>query len=79
MIGRRSAASVDRGEGWQGLVGFAAGSVRTQTGDRLEQALAVPESDAELLEVGVGQLRQHVRVDLVVAEMRLVLAESEAS
>ena len=30
-------------------------------------------------EVGVGQPRQHVRVDLVVPEIRLVLAEAETA
>ena len=56
-----------------------AGSAGTQTGDRLEQALAVPEEYAELFEVAVGQVRQDFRVDRVVAKCGLVLAESEAS
>jgi len=35
--------------------------------------------DPDVLEVVRRQLRQHVRIDLVVPEIRLVLAETEAS
>ena len=76
-MGRRSAPSVDEDKGG-GLVGFAAGSVATQTGDRLEQALAIPQIDAQLSEVAIGQIRQDVGVDRVIAKRGLVLAESEA-
>jgi hypothetical protein len=37
----------------------------------------VPERNAELLEIGFGQLRQDFRVDLVLAESRFVLAEAD--
>ena len=58
---------------------MAAGCVAAQTSDRLEQALAIAQIDAELLEVAIGQIRQDVGVDRVVAKRGLVLAESEAS
>ncbi len=72
-----------------GGVGRRAGSRRrgdirisregAETGDRPEQAFAMAEDDAELFEVGVGQVGQDFGVDAVVAERRFVLAEPEAS
>jgi hypothetical protein len=38
----------------------------------------VPERNAELLEIGFGQLRQDFRVDLVLAEKGEVLAKPQA-
>jgi hypothetical protein len=49
----------------------------TQLRDRLDEAFAVPERNAELLEIGFDQLRQDFRVDLVLAEDRFVLAEAD--
>ena len=82
VIGRRSATIRGRlsaaGFGGKQLRWQAA--LRIQRGDRLEQPLPIAESgDADVLEVGVRQPRQYVRVDLVVAKCGLVLAESEAS
>jgi hypothetical protein len=57
------------GPGWSG---------RAQTRDRLQEALAVPEIDAQLRQVAIGQIRQNVGVDRVVAEGGLVPAETEA-
>jgi hypothetical protein len=44
---------------------------RFQRGDRLEQLLAVAEHDAEFLEVGLGQLAQHLGIDGVVPKCLL--------
>ena len=41
---------------------------RTQTCDRLEQALAVPEGHAEFFEVAVRQLSQNLGVDVILAK-----------
>jgi class 3 adenylate cyclase len=38
----------------------------------------VPERNAELLQIGFGQLRQDFRVDLMLAEGRFVLAEADS-
>jgi hypothetical protein len=37
----------------------------------------VPQKDAELFEISVGQIRQDLRVDFVFAERGFVLAETE--
>jgi hypothetical protein len=47
--------------------------------DRFEQAFAVTERDAELLEVALGQLRQHLGVDFALAERGLILTQAKAS
>jgi hypothetical protein len=39
----------------------------------------VTEGDAELLEIALGQLGQHLVVDLVLSDDRLVFLETEAS
>jgi hypothetical protein len=62
-----------RRRGGGGLLGRCV----TQSRDRFDEALAVPERNAELLEIGFGQLRQDFRVDLVLAEGRFVLAEAD--
>ena len=49
-------------------------------GDRVEQPSSIANSrDADVLEVVRGQPRQQVRVDLVVPEIRLVLAEPKTA
>ena len=50
-----------------------------EAGDRLEQLLARAERQAELLEVGFGQLGQHLPVDLVVAERLLVALQPQTA
>ena len=52
--------------------------VRGESGDRPHQPLAMPERHADLLEVGLGQVGQDVRVDLMLAEQRFVLSEADA-
>ena len=51
---------------------------RAQICDRLEKPLPVSEEHAELFEIGVGQVRQDVGVNSVLAERGLVLAEPQA-
>ena len=60
--------------------GLCVGSARriAERGNRLHQPLSVSERHSELLEVAFAQLRQHLAVDLVRAEHRLVLSEAEA-
>jgi len=48
-----------------------------QTGDGSEETLAVPQWHTKLLEIGVGQLRQDIGVDLTRAKQRLILSEAE--
>ena len=48
-----------------------------ESGDRLEETLAVPERDAELLEIRVGQISQDFSIDRVLAEKGEVLAKPE--
>jgi hypothetical protein len=50
-----------------------------QTGDGSQQTLAVPERHTELLEIGLGQLRQDIGVDFTRAKQRLVLSETKTS
>src|SRR6266481_7807509 len=47
--------------------------------DSLNQALPVPERYPELLEIALGQLRQHIAVDRVLDERRLITPEAEGS
>jgi hypothetical protein len=47
--------------------------------DGFEQAFAMTEGDAELLEVGLGQLRQYLGVDFALAESGLILTKAKAS
>ena len=51
--------------------------VVVQRGERLEQLLAVTEKHPQLLEVGLAEFRQNLRIDGVGAEHRLVLFETE--
>ena len=46
-------------------------------GDRLQQAFTVAERQSEFFEVAISQIGEHVHVDLVVTEIRLVLTEAE--
>ena len=46
-----------------------------QSSDRLEQPLAVPQEDAELFEISVGQVRQDFGVNPVLVERRFILAK----
>jgi hypothetical protein len=48
-----------------------------QRRNRSQEPFAVPHRDAELFEVGLGQLGQDLVVDLVLAEHRLVLFEAQ--
>ncbi len=47
--------------------------------DRAQHLQPVPERNTEVLEVLIGQLRQNVAVDFIVAECRFILAEAETS
>ena len=46
-----------------------------ESGDRLEETLAVPQRHADLFEVGFDQVAQDARVDLMLAEQGFVLSE----
>ena len=65
---RRTGTSIERG-----LISGVRGCPERRDG--LEKLLAVAEEDAELLKVGIGQLRQDVAVDRVLAERLLVLLQ----
>jgi hypothetical protein len=54
-------------------------SAFAKCGDRLEQLQARTERQAEPLQMGFGQLRQHLGVDLVLAERRLVTLQPQAA
>ena len=56
----------------------AAASSRRQTGDRLQDALAVAERQPKLFEVVLGQLANDIHVDQVVAKCGLVPFKAEA-
>jgi hypothetical protein len=47
---------------------FRCGFRRTQTCDRLEQALAVPKGHAKFFEVAVRQVAQNLGVDVILAK-----------
>ena len=74
MIGRRSAV-IDEAR----LVSGAILSAEAISRDRLDQSFSVPEEDAKLFEIAVGEFGQGFRVHRVVPECGLVLLESEAS
>ncbi len=46
-----------------------------EPGDGLEQFLAMPEENAEALEVGLRQLRQHLEIDGVFIKNRRILCD----
>jgi hypothetical protein len=52
--------------------------IRGKTGDRPDQLLSRAERDADLFEVGFGQVGQDVRVDLMLAEQGFILSEPDA-
>jgi hypothetical protein len=54
------------------------GRIGNGSGDCVEQEKPIAKSmESDFLEVIVGQTRQQMRVDFVVPEIRLVLAEPE--
>ena len=53
--------------------------VRGKLRYRFEEPPAVAERDAEFLEVAVGEISEHVQIDLVLAKPFLVLTKTEAS
>ena len=55
--------------------GFPAGLA--SRGDSLQQALAIAERDAELLEIGIGEIGEHVGADRMGSEGLGVAAESQ--
>jgi hypothetical protein len=65
-----------RGHGWLGAARLA-GSI-SKRHDGLQQPLAVAEADPELFEVRLGELRQHVGIDVVAAERLRVLRQPQA-
>jgi hypothetical protein len=73
VIGRRSALAGD--DAGAGLVGWAAGFSGPESGDRLEETLAVSQRHADLFEVGFDQVAENARVDLMLAEHGFVLSE----
>jgi hypothetical protein len=63
--------------GWRRHLGRLFGEGRRQSAfaqrcDRLQQLQARTERQAEPLQMGLGQLRQHLGVDLVLTERRLI-------
>ncbi len=54
-------------------------SAFAQRGDRLEQLQARTERQAERRQMGLGQLRQHLGIDLILAECRLVTLQPQAA
>jgi hypothetical protein len=76
VIGRRSASGRNVREGGEGA--GCSGAAVPNFRDRFDEALAVPERNAELLQIGFGQLRQDFRVDLMLAEDRFVLAKADS-
>src|SRR5271166_4916846 len=77
---RRSAASVDEGSrrAARRLRRLRRLLRRTNTCDRLEQALAIPQGDAEFFEIIARQFEQDVRADHVIAERGLISTETQA-
>ena len=57
----------------------AAASAVGQTGNRLQDALAVAERQTELFEVALGQLANDIHVDQVVAKCGLMPFKTKAS
>ena len=75
-MGRRSASSRARGA----AIGTGGRRLRRrQTGDRLQDALAVAERQTELFEVVFGQLANDIHVDQVVAKCGLVPFKTQTS
>ena len=74
VIGRRSAvAGDDAGAGLGGLARFPG----PESGDRLEETLAVPQWHAKLSEVALGQIGQDLSIDFALAKRGLILTETE--
>jgi hypothetical protein len=82
---RRGADEVAEHDGELAAFGGVGGSSggrgrrrRAELGDCLEDALARTERQPDFFEIGLRQVGQDVRLDLVLLEDRLVLAETEA-
>ncbi len=83
VIGRRSAETARPlggvGPDWEAGT-FAVGFAPAEYSGHIERLESIAKSrNADVLEVIVRQPRQQVRVDLVVSEIRLVLAEHETA
>src|SRR5271169_5843434 len=63
------------GRGARRLGGFRG----PESGDRLEETLAVPERHAKLIEVTLCQIGQDFSIDFALAKRGLILTESEAA
>jgi hypothetical protein len=50
-----------------------------QSGDRLEETLAVPQRHAKLIEVALCQIGQDLGIDFALAKRGLILTEAEAA
>ena len=72
VIGRRSAESSCR------RAKRRRRPVRGKLRYRFEEPSAVAKRDAEFLEVAVGEISEHVQIDLVLAKPFLVLTKTEA-
>ena len=63
-----------------GGFGFCRGRRRPyEARDRLEQSFAVAERQSELFQITIRNVREHVRVDRIVAKGGLVAAEAETA
>ena len=59
-----------------GLAGLGGGFPGLESGNRLEETLAVPQRHADLFKVDFDQVPEDARVDLMRAEQRFVLSEA---
>ena len=79
--GQLAALGLAAGWGGRGRLGrrFGASPARRvgQLGDRAHQSLAVAERDPELRQVGLGQIRQNVEVDVVLGEQLGISLEAD--
>jgi hypothetical protein len=77
VIGRRSAVAGD--DAGAGLGGLAPVFPGVESGDRLQETLAVPQRHAKLSEVALGQIGQDLSIDFALAKCGLILTETEAA
>ena len=77
VIGRRSAARRRRCR--RGARRLGGGFPGPESGDRLEETLAVPQRHAKLIEVALGQIGQDLSIDFALAKRGLILTETEAA
>src|SRR5208282_3275362 len=73
---KRDRTALDGGRGWMSAGARRRWRRRLEIRDRLHQALARPNRNAKLLQIGFGQLGQDVPVDFARAKHGLVLAET---